>query len=254
MHPRIPALLVVAVVCLGACDVGPQPARADETDRVARVVADAISYPRQDSAAGFARAANDTTAAKDGRLTVIEVDELHADDLQDPLARLVFRIHLVGSQAGFNTVPAVTTCYTVEFSRYGVIGDPDRTRCPVRASAASVAPAPLQPDVPVGADAVVRRELRRADEGPQAAELQAAIVGGLSALVDPSSALPPQVQVEVAGDDIGVAASGHGRCLLGRRVGGHVEVWHPPSITVQPGELSCSPDTALAGLAQHAPH
>jgi hypothetical protein len=50
---RLVVLLAVSAG-LGACAVEPAPPRAAETDRVAQIVARAISYPRQDSAAGFA--------------------------------------------------------------------------------------------------------------------------------------------------------------------------------------------------------
>jgi hypothetical protein len=255
MNLRRILVLLFASVGLVACAVEPAPPRAAETDRVASIVARAISYPRQDSAAGFARAANATTAARDGRLTVIDLQELEPRDPEDPLARLVFRIRLAGSQAGFSTTPEVTTCYRVEFNRYGVIGSPDRITCPADAAPASVPPAPAMPEVPVGADKVVDAALRRAATPAVADSVRADILRRLARSgARPSASLPPEVVVTADGDDLGVALTGDGDCLLARRTSGSVEVWYPPSITVQPGELSCSPETALAGLAQAAPH
>lgn len=65
--PSVSAALLVA-------DCGSAGSRApgnDETDRVPRVVSDAIAWPRQQSAMDYARAAAGTTAGQDGRLTVV---------------------------------------------------------------------------------------------------------------------------------------------------------------------------------------
>ena len=81
-----PAVLTLAgVLALAAVVAGcSRPPRSAETDRIATVVADAISYPRQSSAAGFARAALATRAGQDGRLRVVATEELPADDPRDP--------------------------------------------------------------------------------------------------------------------------------------------------------------------------
>jgi hypothetical protein len=91
------AFLLTSAVLTG-CST---PPGNSETDRIARVVADAISYPRQQSAAGYATAALATRAARDGRLQVVRIEELRADELTDPLGRLIFLIHLEGSGSGF---------------------------------------------------------------------------------------------------------------------------------------------------------
>ena len=144
--------VAVAAGCSGAL----APGNA-ETDRIAKVVSDAISYPRQDSAAGYARAALATRAGQDGRLRVVAIEELKADELGDPLGRLVFLIHLEGSEAGWTRSPPVTACYKAEFSFYGVVGGPRRMICPRDAS--PITPPPTQPTpeiaIPDGADAVV---------------------------------------------------------------------------------------------------
>ena len=73
--------LPLAVLVLAGCGSMFSPAPGnDDTDRVARVVSDAIAWPRRDSAIGYARAAAATTAGEDGRLTVVEVTELEADE------------------------------------------------------------------------------------------------------------------------------------------------------------------------------
>lgn len=230
-------------------------ARLDETRRVVDVVSRAISAPRQDSAAGFARAADRTTAAEDGRLAVIGMDDLDPEELEDPLARLTFRVHLAGSGEGLGTRADVTACYVADFSRYGVIGSPRQVDCPAHAAAVSVPPAPAVPVVPAGAEARVRAALRAAAGPASPDELRAEILRRVSALVtDPAPSQPPDVTVTVQGADVGAALAGAHDCLLARRVAGTVEAWRPPSVTVEPGELSCSAGTALAGLAKRSPH
>lgn len=91
------ALALVAV--LASCGTSPGNA---ETDRIAATVARAISSPRQSSADGFVRAALATHAGQALRLTVIEAEELHANKVDDPLARLVFQVHLAASGTGFS--------------------------------------------------------------------------------------------------------------------------------------------------------
>jgi hypothetical protein len=84
-----PSVLTLAgVLALAAVAAGcSRPPRSAETDRIATVVADAISYPRQSSAAGFARAALATRAGQDGRLRVVAIEELPADEPGDPRTR-----------------------------------------------------------------------------------------------------------------------------------------------------------------------
>ena len=70
-------VLGLAAMAAG-CSRGP---RSDETDRIARTVSTAIGHPRQDSAAGYARAALDTGAGRSGTLSVVAMEELRADEL-----------------------------------------------------------------------------------------------------------------------------------------------------------------------------
>ncbi|MBO9520301.1 MAG: hypothetical protein J7518_02085 [Nocardioidaceae bacterium] len=218
--------------------------RADETDRIAETVATAVGYPRQSSADGFARAAQATAAARDGRLAVVESTALTARDALDPLARLVFRIHLAGTGDGFGEQPEVTYCYRAEFNRYGVVDEPVRVDCPPGATSVTPPPAPAQRRVPAGADRVVARAL-------EAGHVEARVTTGVRRLTAAAD-LPPSVSVNAEGTAVAVSAPG--TCLLGRRTGGKVEVWYVPPAMAQPGELSCDPGTALAGLGQRAPH
>jgi hypothetical protein len=231
--------------------------RSDETDRIARTVATAISHPRQDSAAGYARAALATGAGRDGRLQVVAMEELRARELIDPMARLVFRVHLEEEEAGwFTRTPAVTACYEARFSYYGVVGTPRRIGCPEDAT--PVVPPPTEPRpkvvIPAGADRLVGKVLAGASRAPAAAEVRAAVLEGLGRAARGRSVPPPEVATD--GADIGVSLfePDSRDCLLGARVDGQVLVWRPSRVQLQPGELSCDPGTALARQGLRSPH
>jgi hypothetical protein len=257
-----PAVLTLAgVLALAAVAAGcSRPPRSAETDRIATVVADAISYPRQSSAAGFARAALATRAGQDGRLRVVAIEELPADDPrdpQDPLARLVFLVHLEESGGAFTTIPAVTTCYEARFNDYGIMGSPRRIACPPGATPITPPPAEPEPEIaiPDGADELLEKVLTGASRPPDAEAIHAALVEGLGR-AGAAGSEPPLPQVAVDGADVGVALwepDGRG-CLLGARVGGQVLVWRPSRVQLQPGELSCDPQTALARQGTRPPH
>jgi hypothetical protein len=254
-----PALLTLAgVLALAAVAAGcSRPPGNGETDRIAKVVADAISYPRQDSAAGFARAALATRAGRSGRLRLVAMEELPADDPQDPLARLVFLVRLEGSEGGFVPDPAVTACYEAKFNYYGIMGSPRRIACPPGATPITPPPAEPKPQIaiPDGADELIEQVLTRASRPPDAEKVHAALVEGLGKAAA-AGREPPFPQVVVDGADVGVALwePEGSACLLGARVGGKVLVWRPSRVQLQPGELSCDPETALARRGTRPPH
>lgn len=249
-------LSLSAVLLVVGCGSAPLLAPGnEETDRIAQVVSDAISYPRQDSAMGYARAAAATTAGQDGRLAVVEVTELTAEDLSDPFAELTFLVHLEGSTSGFTETDPVTACYHAGFGSYGLVSSPRRTDCPEGASPVEVPALPQEPpgtDIPEGSDRVLRAELHRSPAAPQAARVEAALAAALARYGHNTQ--PPSVAVAVDGADIGVSVRGDDDCLLGARTAGKVTVWSPSDVQLQPGELSCDPPTALAGWGQDAPH
>lgn len=251
---RILAALVGAALLLTGCAGALSPAAGnDETDRVAQVVSDAISYPRQTSAIGYARSATGTTAAQDGRLQVVGVADLGSDDLDSPFGELVYRVHLEGSSAGLTTSPPATACYRAAFGTYGLMGGPDRVDCPDDAAPVSLPAPPTegpQPEIPAGADRAVRRLLSHAPAAPDAAQVSADLVAALPAV---GEAAPAEVDAAVSGTDVGVSVRGEGRCLLGARVAGTTRVWELSGVQLQPGELSCDPQTALGGQGD-APH
>ncbi|SCG68997.1 hypothetical protein [Micromonospora halophytica] len=89
------------------------------------------------------------------------------------------------------------------------------------------------PSLPSGTDERLRRSL---PTGPAATEQS------VEAAVD-RLRLDPRVRRDVATADgtVGLALreGRRGSCLLARVVGDRVEVWRPPSVLMQPGELTC---------------
>lgn len=239
-----PVAIVAGCSGTGATD----PPGNAETDRIARVVADAISYPRQDDAEGLARAALATGAGEDGRLTVIAAEDLEAGELTDPLAQLVFRIHLVSSEPSFGTEPPITACYDAQFNHYGIIDEPRRANCPSGDVEPVVPPPPPPtPTLPTDADARLRTALdglsdtQRTDPDVVLATVEAL------ALTD----IPPEVAPGRGA--IGVAMRSGDDCLLAR-VAGQVEVWTPHGVYLEPGEVGCDAGAAADGLTQRPPH
>jgi hypothetical protein len=250
---------LAATLALVSCASTPGIA---ETDRIATTVATAISDPRPHSADGLVRAALATPAGRDSGLTVVESEELQADELADPLARLVFRVHLEASGTGFSSTDAVTACYEARFNFYGVIGSPRRIECP--AGATAIVPAPLPPEaqavIPPGFDDTLAELLAALPAAPSAADITAAVTTALPVPgVDPTTGLrdlPPAIEATVDGADIGIslwAPSGR-HCLLGARVDGRIGVGRPSRVQLQPGELSCEPQTALHLFTIAPPH
>jgi len=255
------AALVLAVMLVSCAGVPGLAAGNRETDRIADVVTRAISSPRQETAEDLARAALATDAGQDGRLEVIEAAELEAAELGDPLARLVLRISLPGSEAGFVRTEPVTACYRAVFSYYVVEGTPRRTACPAGAVAITPPTVPPTPAVaiPAGFDDTLLAVLRDLPATPAAPEVAGAVRAAMPPpAVDPVTGLrdvPAPVEADVDGGDVGVALRGHGRsCLLGARIAGRAAVWRPAAVQLEPGELSCDPATALAEQGTRPPH
>jgi hypothetical protein len=245
----VAALTLTAV--LASCAAS-SPGTA-ETDRIATTVAAAISGQRQASADGLVRAALATQAGTDTRLVVVEAQDLHADELVDPRARLVFRVHLDASGSGLSASEPVTACYQARFNFYGVVGRPRRIDCP--AGAEPIVPPPLAPvarvTLPSGFEGTLTETLAGLPAGPSAEEVVAAVASALPAPgADPNTGLTnlaPMVDATVVGSDVGVSlwAAIDRDCLLGARVDGQVSVGSPSRVQMQPGELTCDPQTAL---------
>ncbi|MBC6461152.1 hypothetical protein, partial [Actinomadura sp. HBU206391] len=57
------------------------------------------------------------------------------------------------------------------------------------------------------------------------------------------------------GGRVGVTVSANRYdCVMARFVGDRAEVWRPPRVYLQPGELGCSATVAATGGAQRSPH
>jgi len=232
----------------------PSPAGDAGTDRQSKTLADAIAYPRQADAAGFARAALATPLGRGGRFGVLEATDLPHDDAKDPMARLVWRIHHETPAEDWNFGPRTFDArYRVEFDYYGTSSGPSRITCP--ANAAAITPPPLpRRDIPPGFAPALEAVLGHLPATAGLPEVHAALVAGMPAPpVDPETHLagiPPEVFVQVRGSDVGVALFARTGvedtdCTMGRRAGGVVRVWSL-SARDQRMELPCSAEAALA--------
>ncbi|WP_306750864.1 hypothetical protein [Saccharothrix yanglingensis] len=250
---------VVTAVCAGlvlaSCGMlDGVPAEGDaETDRQSTTLADAIGYPPQSDAAGFARAALGTPLGKSDDFSVVQAEDLAHEDPEDPRARLVWRIHRDASEAGWRRTPEFDACYRVDFNHYGAVSAPGRVTCP--ADATPITPPPLpRRDIPQDYTPALEATLGALPGTPGEAEVRAALASGLPApQVDPETdlaAIPPQVLVHVEGSDVGVALSasdyGSKACVLARRAGGAVRVWSLNWRDLGPLEKPCTPEAALA--------
>lgn len=243
--------VLVVLVALTSCSAANGNA---ESDRVASIVASAISSPGQGTADGYTRAALATGAGRDSRLVVVEAEELSAVQSVDPVARLVFRIHLKGNGSWLGPNAATTACYEASFSVYGVTGSPRRVRC--RPGATPIVPATLTPQprvvLPQGFEGTLIELLAGLPEAPSAGDVTASVTGGLPTFgVDPNTGLQdqaPPVDAAVKGADVGVSlwAPDSGSCLLGARLAGQVTVWQPTRPSLHAGDLPpCDAQSAL---------
>jgi len=243
------------IALIGSCSTAPGSA---ETDRVATTVSAAMGYPRKHSAGELVRAA----ATKDSRLTVVEAQELTAKTTVDPLARLVMRVHIEGSRSGLSSSEPISACYEARFNFFGAIGKPHRIDCPLGARAIVPDPLPAKPRavIPEGFGSALRDLLVALPALPDAGDVKVRVSGGSPAPgVDPNSGLgnlAPTVEAAVSGADVGVSvwALDDRDCLLGARIDGNVMVGRPSRVQMQPGELSCDPQTALHFTDIRPPH
>jgi hypothetical protein len=256
----VPLQRVAAVACaaslLASCALVEGSAAGDaETDRQSTTLADAIGYPRQSDAAGFARAALGTTLGKSGSFSVLRAEDLAHEGPEDPMARLVWRIHSAASESGWQQSPAFDACYEVDFNYYGAVSEPSRVTCPDNAVPITPPPLPRR-DIPSDFAPALEATLGALPGTPGEAEVRDALAAGLPAPpVDPETnlaAIPPQVRVHVEGSDVGVAlfarTGGDGKdCMLGHRVRGEVRVWSLNWRDLGPMEKPCTPEAALAG-------
>lgn len=224
------------LLLLSACAEG-----TSETDRQARTLADAISHPRQLTAAGFAQAALATQLGQSAEsFSILEFTDRKVSDISDPLAHLVIQIRhssLDSTTLHGGRSEAVTACYGLDFNYYGIMGEPKRTVCPE--NAAAVTPPQrerryLEGSYDNGTDAA----LTTLPAVPTEADVRAAL----------SKTLPPSEKVGVVfrGADVGVSVYGSDAepfgmtCVLGSRVNGATVIWRPEK------PYPCEPQNALA--------
>jgi hypothetical protein len=251
----VPLRRIVAISGLGlllaAC--ADESAGNAETDRQSETLAVAISYPRQEDAAGFARAALATTLGKSSDFSILEATDLPHETNDEPKARLVWRIHADAYDSGWKQSPEMNACYTVEFNYYGATTGPDRTPCPENATPITPPPLPYK-GIPPTYGPALEATLGALPPAPSEADVRAALATGLPApAVDPETgltAIPPDVLVKVEGADVGVALFARTgveskECVMGHRVAGVVRVWGLNWRDLGPHEASCDAEAAL---------
>jgi hypothetical protein len=227
-----------------------------ETNRQSETLATAISYPRQEDAAGFARAVLDTNLGRQtGVFSVLEATDLEHHGPEDPMARLVWRIHQDAYDRGWGRhQEAWDACYLVEFNYYGPTRGPELIECP--ADATPITPPPTASrHIPPDVNPALQATLTALPPTPTEADVRAAVAAGLPAPpVDEKTglaAIPPDIFVQVRGADVGVALFARTGveskdCVLGHRVGGIVTVWSLNWRDLGPKEASCTAEAALA--------
>lgn len=226
---RVAVLLVAGSLLAGCAREG-----TDETDRQAETLANAISYPRQYSAEGFARAALATPLGQSEGFTLLEATDFDAAETGDRLARLVIRIHKPGTDSGWNATEPVTVCYGMDFSYYGIIGAPAEVDCPADAHAITYSPAPAwaeKAEYEKALKSLLRGLPGSLSEDQVRNRLYGAYLLEPAELVDDHSSLDPQDPrpfVEVRGADLALAIQAGKECLLAKRVRGEVTVRRPP--------------------------
>jgi hypothetical protein len=239
-------------------------------ERVAELARD-IGAERPDDMDGWARAAvAGATGGSGGESADIELIGIRTQqsvDPSEPFGSLDFRVP-VPEQENASTGAPGAYCFRVEFDYYGKVGTwessdgVDPIDCPPDAAI-------VAPPVDDSAVAVVSgnaREVTTAvllERGQTGAPSTVdAIVAAISAQLESPAgefevAAPPRVIV-VAGNDgdrVGVAFGSADDCVLVKSENGAVEDVYPAPISLQPGELGCTPETALADPDQlRSPH
>ncbi len=233
------AVMVVAASLLAGC----AGEGTDETDRQAETLATAISWPRQYSADGFARAALATPLGQSNSFSVLEVTDLDAAQLTDPDAHLVIRIHHDAYDGPWGHVDPLTVCYGMDFNYYGIIDTPEQVGCPDHARPITYPPPPKWKDKAAFASAL-NSLMADLPPAPSVQRVTNALYGAW--LLEPAHLVDdettnlgpsdPRPTVRVRGDDVAVAITAGPECLLASRVRGTVTVRRP-----RPPVADCAP-------------
>jgi hypothetical protein len=271
---NVVGLVALSLLALTGCARSPEPASTDEREqelaaqeRVADLARD-IGDTRADDIDGWARAAVDGASAGDSAdIELIGIDAQQSVDLTEPFGHLDFRVPVPELEDASTGAPGAY-CFQVEFNYYGKVGTWD-TSDGVEEIDCSQDAAIVTPPVDDSSVAVVSANARqvasavlleRAQTGtPASAD---AIIAAISAqLTDPTGpfevAAQPEVLVEAgsAGDRVGVAFGSGADCVLVMSENGTVQDVYPAPVVLQPGELGCTPETALTDPDQlRSPH
>ena len=256
------ATAAVALLALTGCaqlvDAAENRARDDARARVEQLVSD-IAYDRNDDIDFAARGAV-KAAGENSLVQLVGITPAEPAVLGDSFGTLEFRVpevEVVDNQGVVTT--AGPFCFRVGFNYYGADeGAPEQFDCP--ADAAVVTPPPdttVYPTLAENAREAARdvlTEIAASGEVPAAEEIAARIH---AKLLPPTSALQSLAEPQVAEVDgrIGVSMQDAGDCVLVSLVDGAVADVYPPAVLLQPGELGCSPTTAVADPEQlQSPH
>ena len=226
-----------------------------------------IGTERPSDINGWARAVLAQTNDDNVDIELIGIDARQSTDLSKPFGTLDFRIPEPSLQvmASGATGP---DCFRVQFDYYGKVGTwetsdgVDPIDCPP--SAAIVRP-PIDDSIfPVVSEnarevtAVVLRERAQTGSPTTVDEIIATISAQLQVPTGEFEvAAPPRVIVQAssAGDRVGIAFGSADDCVLVKSENGTISDVYPPPITLQPGELGCTPETALTDPDQlRSPH
>jgi hypothetical protein len=254
------ALTLVIALGLSACGWAGNPGTPLANLARERVLAlvNRISSDRHDDINGFARAA---VADDFSDVILIDIREQPAATLEDVFGTLTFFVPDPRGDAIAASQRSEPYCFDVDFNWYGYAGmfapdsviefvgcpdDPQATVPPIDTSIHEV--------VATNAQEVALSVLAAAGQKPDATEIKDEIVALLLAPTGEfEQTAPPWVLID--GENIGVSMGGAYDCVLVARVNGVVMDLHPPSVVLQPGELGCRPETALADSDQlRSPH
>ncbi|WP_345801678.1 hypothetical protein AAIB33_00845 [Microbacterium sp. AZCO] len=256
---------LVALLPLAACSEPPvAPTDADAHARARGAVADisrGLYRGATDTIEDYARWADTDTKTS----SVVELIgfESYPDTVHgEPFGALQFRATVPAMSSGDRYV----ACFESQFDYWGVatekFGDWDNdaavahdVQCPPDAARI---PPPLDTRpvyvVPDGAEALVVEVLTNASPTASADDIVAQVAARM-----PQPTGEREVAFEphavMAGGDIGFAMGDAHDCLLVKRSDDGVQMLSVPRVLLQPGELGCSPDTALRPLEQlQSPH
>jgi hypothetical protein len=262
IRARHAAALFTAALCAGAlaaCATAPPgPARALDLVR-----ADAADFARDlhrgptDTIDDYARWADEDSAT--GNVELIGFEAFDGATHGEPFGALRLRATL---DRGEYAEP-FAACFESEFDFWGVVADAwDDDGAVVRdipcpADAGRIAPPvdtrPVEV-VPEGAEAMVVEVLTAAPADATPAQLLAQVSERMPVPTGERETAFP-ADVAVVDGEIGFAMGDADDCLLVKRSADGVTVLHVPSILLQPGELGCTPRTALApGDQLRSPH